>query len=229
MWLFFIGLMIASMVVGSILNAKIEKYSKEMLPSGMTGKMVAEKMLHDYGITDVTVQSVKGKLTDHYNPVDKTLNLSEVTYNRATVAAAAVAAHECGHAVQHAYGYKWLTLRSKLVPIVQFGSNWSQWVLLAGMLLMGISNLVSFGQTVLLIGIVLFGLTTLFSFVTLPVEYNASSRALAWLDSSNITVGLQHDQAKDALNSAARTYVVAALSSLATLLYYVMIFLGRRD
>lgn len=229
MWLFFIGLMIASMVVGSILNAKIEKYSKEMLPSGMTGKMVAEKMLRDYGITDVTVQSVKGKLTDHYNPVDKTLNLSEVTYNRATVAAAAVAAHECGHAVQHAYGYKWLTLRSKLVPIVQFGSNWSQWVLLAGMLLMGISNLVSFGQTVLLIGIVLFGLTTLFSFVTLPVEYNASSRALAWLDSSNITVGLQHDQAKDALNSAARTYVVAALSSLATLLYYVMIFLGRRD
>ena len=181
-----------------------------MLPSGMTGKMVAEKMLHDYGITDVTVQSVKGKLTDHYNPVDKTLNLSEVTYNRATVAAAAVAANACGHAVQ-------------------FGSNWSQWVLLAGMLLMGISNLVSFGQTVLLIGIVLFGLTTLFSFVTLPVEYNASSRALAWLDSSNITVGLQHDQAKDALNSAARTYVVAALSSLATLLYYVMIFLGRRD
>lgn len=229
MWVVFIVLMVVSLIVSKTLNRKIEKYSQEMIPSGLTGKEIAEKMLRSFGITDVKVQSVAGKLTDHYNPTDKTLNLSETTYNMNSIAAAAVAAHECGHAVQHAVGYKWLKMRSAMVPFVQFGSRWSQWILLAGMLLLGVASLVSFGEILLLIGIILFSLTTIFSFVTLPVEYNASDRALNWLETSGMVVGEQHDKAQDALKCAARTYVVAALSSLATLLYYLMILNNRRS
>ncbi|MBR6490751.1 MAG: zinc metallopeptidase [Bacteroidales bacterium] len=228
-WIVFIVLMVVSLIVSKTLNRKIEKYSQEMIPSGLTGKEIAEKMLRSFGITDVKVQSVAGKLTDHYNPTDKTLNLSETTYNMNSIAAAAVAAHECGHAVQHAVGYKWLKMRSAMVPFVQFGSRWSQWILLAGMLLLGVASLVSFGEILLLIGIILFSLTTIFSFVTLPVEYNASDRALNWLETSGMVVGEQHDKAQDALKCAARTYVVAALSSLATLLYYLMILNNRRS
>ena len=228
-WIVFIVLMVVSLIVSKTLNRKIEKYSQEMIPSGLTGKEIAEKMLRSFGITDVKVQSVAGKLTDHYNPTDKTLNLSDTTYNMNSIAAAAVAAHECGHAVQHAVGYKWLKMRSAMVPFVQFGSRWSQWILLAGMLLLGVASLVSFGEILLLIGIILFSLTTIFSFVTLPVEYNASDRALNWLETSGMVVGEQHDKAQDALKCAARTYVVAAHSSLATLLYYLMILNNRRS
>jgi len=180
-------------------------------------------MLHDNGIFDVQVTSTPGQLTDHYNPLTKTVNLSEGVYHSNSVAAAAVAAHECGHAVQHATAYAPLTMRSRLVPIVSFASNWVQWVLLAGIVL-----LESFPQ-VLTIGVALFATTTLFSFITLPVEINASNRALAWLNSAGITNYSTHEPAKDALKSAAYTYVVAALGSLATLIYYVMILLGRRD
>ena len=205
----FVVLMILSFVVSRTLNARIEKYSKIRLSSGLTGKEVAEKMLRDNGIYDVKVTCVAGTLTDHYNPQTKTVNLSQGVYGQNSIAAAAVAAHECGHAVQHATAYQWLTMRSRMVPMVQFGSQWAQWILLAG--------------------IVLFGLTTLFSVITLPVEYNASERAVAWLDQTGITSGKETTMAKDALKWAARTYLIAALSSLATLLYYLMIFLGRRD
>ena len=184
-------------------------------------------MLRDNGIYDVQVTSVAGTLTDHYNPQTKTVNLSQGVYSQNSIAAAAVAAHECGHAVQHATAYKWLTMRSRMVPMVQFGSQWAQWILLAGILLLSFSNLI--GRWVLLVGIVLFALTTIFSLITLPVEYNASERAVAWLDETGITSGDETTMAKDALKWAARTYLVAALSSLATLLYYLMIFLGRRD
>lgn len=197
-----------------------------MNSSGLTGKEIAEKMLYDNGITDVKVTSTRGTLTDHYNPVTKTVNLSEGVYNSNSVAAAAVAAHECGHAVQHNVGYAWLKMRSSLVPIVSFGSRWSQWLLLIGLLLLSFS---SFGYGILVAGIILFALTTLFAFITLPVEYDASSRALKWLETTSITVGVEHDHAKDALKWAARTYVVAAISSLATLLYYIAIASGRRD
>ena len=223
----FVVLMILSFVVSRTLNARIEKYSKIRLNSGLTGKEVAEKMLRDNGIYDVKVTSVAGTLTDHYNPQTKTVNLSQGVYGQNSIAAAAVAAHECGHAVQHATAYRWLTMRSRMVPMVQFGSQWAQWILLAGIVLLGFSNLI--GRWVLLIGIVLFGLTTLFSVVTLPVEYNASERAVAWLDETGLTSGQETAMAKDALKWAARTYLIAALSSLATLLYYLMIFLGRRD
>lgn len=189
----------------------------------MTGADVALKMLHDNGIYDVKVTHVQGQLTDHYNPMTKTVNLSEGVYGSCSVMAAAVAAHECGHAVQHACAYAPLTLRSKLVPVVQFSSSIVSWVLLGGILLLN-----SFPQ-LLLAGIILFATTTLFSFVTLPVEINASQRALAWLSNSGITNVRNHSQAEDALRSAAYTYVVAALGSLATLIYYVMIFMGRRD
>ncbi len=223
----FVVLMIASFVVSRTLNARIEKYSKIRLSSGLTGKEVAEKMLRDNGIHDVKVTCVAGTLTDHYNPQTKTVNLSQGVYGQNSIAAAAVAAHECGHAVQHATAYQWLTMRSRMVPMVQFGSQWAQWILLAGIVLYGFSALV--GRWVLLVGIVLFGLTTLFSVITLPVEYNASERAVAWLDQTGITSGKETTMAKDALKWAARTYLIAALSSLATLLYYLMIFLGRRD
>lgn len=229
-WVIFIGLMLISLAVSQTLKVKFNRYSKERLSSGLTGREVAEKMLKDNGIYDVTVTATKGNLTDHYNPKNKTVNLSESVYNESSVAAAAVAAHECGHAVQHATAYSWLTFRSVIVPFVQFGSNWSQWILLVGLVMLGISQTFqSIGYVVLLIGIGLFALTTLFAFITLPVEYNASRRALAWLDSTGITQGKEHEHAKDALKWAARTYVVAAISSLATLLYYIALVLGRRD
>jgi len=194
----------------------------------LTGKEVAEKMLRDNGIYDVNVTCVQGKLTDHYNPQDKTVNLSEGVYASNSIAAAAVAAHECGHAVQHATAYRWLTMRSNMVPMVQFGSKWSQWILLAGIFLISIKSLFNLGQWILLVGIALFALTTLFSLITLPVEYNASSRAVAWLDNTGITSGQETEKAKDALKWAARTYLIAALSSLATLLYYISIVMGNR-
>ncbi|HLP04497.1 MAG TPA: zinc metallopeptidase [Paludibacter sp.] len=209
-----------SWIIQNNLNSKFRRYSQISIPRGMTGKDVAEKMLRDCGIHDVKVTSTNGHLTDHYNPLTKTVNLSENVYASSNVAAAAIAAHECGHAVQHAYAYAPLALRTKLVPIVSFASNWMQWVLLAGVIFVN-----SFPQ-LLLAGIVLFAITTLFSFITLPVEINASSRALAWLNGAGITNYETHEQAKDALKTAAYTYVVAALGSLATLIYYIMIFLG---
>ena len=212
-----------SWLISSNLKSKFKKYSKIPISGGLTGRDVAEKMLRDHGIYDVKVISTSGQLTDHYNPANKTVNLSEGVYASNSVAAAAVAAHECGHAVQHANAYAPLTLRSKLVPVVSFASSWMQWVLLAGIIFVQ-----SFPQ-LLLIGIVLFATTTLFSFVTLPVEINASSRALAWLSNAGITNYETYPPAKDALKSAAYTYVVAALGSLAALVYYILIFLGARD
>lgn len=224
----FVVLMIASFIIQKTLTSRIEKYSKVQLSSGLSGKEVAEKMLRDNGIYDVQVTCTGGYLTDHYDPTKKTVNLSQGVFEGRNISSAAVAAHECGHAVQHATAYRWLTMRSKLVPAVQFGSQFSQWILLAGVLLLSFSSFI--GQWVLLVGIVLFALTTLFSIITLPVEYNASDRAVEWLDSHAITTGEETAMAKDALRWAARTYLIAALSSLATLLYYVMIFLGgRRD
>ena len=222
-WSIFIGFALLSWLVSSRLKNKFEAYSKIALPNGMTGKDVAEKMLRDNGIYDVKVISTPGHLTDHYNPANQTVNLSESVFYSNSIAAAAVAAHECGHAVQHATAYAPLKMRSALVPVVSFASNWVQWVLLGGILLIN-----SFPQ-LLLFGIILFAFTTIFSFVTLPVEINASSRALAWLSNAGITNNATHDKAEDALRSAAYTYVVAALGSLATLLYYVMIFLGSRS
>jgi Zn-dependent membrane protease YugP len=209
---------LVSWLIQRSLKSKFERYSKIPIPRGMTGKDVAQKMLRDNGIYDVTVTSTNGHLTDHYNPTDKTVNLSENVYGSNSVAAAAIAAHECGHAVQHATAYAPLQLRSKLVPVVNFASNWMQWVLLAGILMVQ-----NFPQ-LLLAGIVLFAITTLFSFITLPVEIDASRRALVWLNGAGITSYDTHDQAKDALKTAAYTYVVAALGSLATLVYYIMIF-----
>ncbi len=222
-WVLFIGIALVSWLVSWNLKSKFKKYSSIPLDNGMTGKDVAEKMLHDNGIYDVQVISTPGSLTDHYNPTNKTVNLSETVYATNSVAAAAVAAHECGHAVQHEKAYAPLKLRSKLVPAVSFASKWVTWILLAGIFLVE-----SFPQ-LLLAGIVLFALTTLFSFITLPVEIDASRRALAWLSNAGITNAFNHDKAQGALRSAAYTYVVAALSSLATLIYYIMVFLGRRD
>ncbi|MFN9112023.1 MAG: zinc metallopeptidase [Bacteroidota bacterium] len=215
-------IMLASWLVSNRLKSKFEMYSELHLQNGMSGKEIAEKMLADHGIYDVKVISVEGQLTDHYNPADKTVNLSEGVYNQRNAAAAAVAAHECGHAVQHAVAYSWLEMRSKLVPVVSVASNFVQWILLAGILMMK-----AFPQ-LLLVGIVLFALTTLFSIITLPVEYDASNRALAWLENKQMLNREEHAGAKDALNWAARTYVVAAIGSIATLLYYVSIYLGRR-
>ncbi|MCQ2276067.1 MAG: zinc metallopeptidase [Bacteroidales bacterium] len=226
-WIIFIVFMVLSAIVSKVLNSRIEKYSRLPLSSGMTGREVAEKMLRDNGIYDVKVTSVAGTLTDHYNPANKTVNLSSGVYGSNSIAAAAVAAHECGHAVQHATAYRWLNMRSKMVPMVQFGSKWSTWILLAGMVLLGFAKVL--GEWLLLVGIVLFAFSTLFSLITLPVEYNASERAVAWLDETGITSGQETVKAKDALKWAARTYLIAALSSLATLLYYIMIYLGRRD
>ena len=220
-WILFIGIALLSWVVQANLQNKFERYSKIPTGSGMTGRDVALKMLHDNGIYDVQVTHTPGHLTDHYNPMTKTVNLSESVYASDSVAAAAVAAHECGHAVQHATEYGPLQLRSRLVPVVSAASQWMSWVLLAGILLLNV-----FPQ-LLFIGIVMFASTTIFSFVTLPVEINASQRALAWLNSAGVTTSTNHSQAQDALKSAACTYVVAALGSLATLVYYVMIFMGR--
>lgn len=228
--LIFIVFMALSWIVSKVLNARIEKYSKMGISSGLSGKEIAEKMLHEHGIFDVTVTCTSGVLTDHFNPENKTVNLSEAVYNGRNISAAAVAAHECGHAVQHATAYRWITMRTKMVPVVQFGSKWSQWILLAGILLLSISKAFqSIGQGILLAGIVLFALTTLFSIITLPVEYNASARAVEWLDRTGMTTGKENEYAKDALKWAARTYLIAALSSLATLLYYIFIFLRSRD
>ena len=217
-YIIFAVVALVSWLIQRSLKSKFERYSKIPIPRGMTGKDVAQKMLRDNGIYDVTVTSTNGHLTDHYNPTDKTVNLSENVYGSNSVAAAAIAAHECGHAVQHATAYAPLQLRSKLVPVVNFASNWMQWVLLAGILMVR-----TFPQ-LLLAGIVLFAITTLFSFITLPVEIDASRRALVWLNGAGITSYDTHDQAKDALKTAAYTYVVAALGSLATLVYYIMIF-----
>jgi len=211
---------LVSWLVQKSLELKFKKYSEVSLP--LSGREVAEKMLHDNGIYDVDVISVDGQLTDHYNPANKTVNLSEPVFEQRSVAAAAVAAHECGHAVQHAVGYAPLKLRSALVPAVSFSSKWMPWILLAGVLL------VNFSVIPLGVGIVLFAITTLFSFITLPVEINASMRAVRWLEQAGITNSETIPMAKSALKSAAYTYVVAALSSLATLLYYIVIFLGRR-
>lgn len=203
------------------LKSKFEKYSRIPTDNGLTGRQVAEKMLRDNGIYDVTVTSTPGMLTDHYNPSNRTVNLSEGVFASNSIAAAAVAAHECGHAVQHATAYAPLRLRSSLVPVVNFASQWMSWVLLAGILL------IQTMPQIMLVGIILFAMTTLFSFVTLPVEIDASRRAIAWLGQSGIAIGPKNDNARDALKSAAYTYVVAALGSLATLIYYVLIFLGR--
>ena len=219
----FLGVTILSWMVQANLQSKFKKYSKVPLNGGMTGREVAEKMLRDNGIYNVTVTCTPGHLTDHYNPSDGTVNLSESVYHSNSVAAAAVAAHECGHAVQHAVAYGPLQMRSALVPVVSFASNTVQWVLLAGILLVEVF------PALLLIGIGLFALTTLFSFVTLPVEIDASRRATQWLSSAGITSPYNHQMAVSALSSAAYTYVVAALGSLATLLYYVMIFLGSNE
>lgn len=222
-WIIFIGIAVVSWLVQMNLQNKFKKYSKIPTGNGMTGADVALKMLHDNGIYDVTVTHTPGHLTDHYNPANKTVNLSESVYSSNSIMAAAVAAHECGHAVQHATAYAPLKMRSALVPVVSFASNIVQWVLLGGIIMVQ-----SFPQ-LLLFGIILFAATTLFSFITLPVEINASSRALVWLSSAGITNVATHDKAEDALRSAAYTYVVAALGSLATLLYYIMVFLGSRS
>lgn len=219
-WLIFGVFMILSWIISSVLKSKFRKYSRIPVDNGMSGREVAERMLRDNGIYDVTVGCVQGELTDHYNPDKKTINLSREVYEGRSIAAAAVAAHETGHAVQHATAYAWLGLRSKLVPPVTFASKWVQWILLGGIIL------VNTFPALLLTGIILFALTTLFSFVTLPVEINASQRALAWLSNTGITSTMNHDKAQDALKWAAYTYVVAALGSLATLLYYIMIFMG---
>ena len=215
-----------SLYVSNKLKSKFKNYSKMHLQNGMSGKEIAEKMLRDNGIYDVKVISTPGMLSDHYNPNKKTVNLSEGVYSQRNAAAAAVAAHECGHAVQHAKSYSWLKMRSALVPVVSVASNLSQWVILAGLVLLYTSTL---GPTIFFIGIVLFGLGTLFSFITLPVEYDASNRALTWLETENMLTRQEHDAAQDSLKWAARTYVVAALGSLATLLYFVGIFMGSRD
>ncbi len=222
-YVLFIAIALISFMVQRTLQSKFERYSKVPLPYGLTGRDIAVRMLQENGINNVTVTQVDGKLTDHYNPSNHTVNLSREVYYGNSVAAAAVAAHECGHAVQHATAYSFLKMRSSLVPVVSFASNWMQWVLLIGILTIEVF------PSIMLVGIILFALTTLFSFVTLPVEINASQRALAWLDNAGVTNASTHPQAKDSLKWAAYTYVVAALSSLATLVYYVMIFLGRRD
>jgi Zn-dependent membrane protease YugP len=214
--------MLASWLVSHQLKSRFKKYSLLPMNNGYTGRDVAEKMLRENGIIDVKIMSVTGELTDHYNPVNKTVNLSRDVYFGNHIAAGAVSAHECGHAIQHAHAYSWLRMRSNLVPVVSFASNWIQWILIGGVLLIN-----TFPQ-LLLAGIVLFALTTAFSFITLPVEINASKRALAWLQTANVTSYSTHLKAQDALKWAAYTYVVAALGSLATLLYYIMIYLGRR-
>jgi Zn-dependent membrane protease YugP len=220
------AILLVSWLVSSQLKSKFKKYSKVQLQNGMSGKEIAEQMLADHGITDVQVISTPGRLTDHYHPTKKTVNLSESVYSQRNAASAAVAAHEVGHAVQHAQAYSWLEMRSQLVPIVSVASQFSQWVIFGGLILMGMVS-VGVGQMVLLAGIIMFGLGTLFSFITLPVEYDASNRALAWLKRENMVTTDEYKGSEDALKWAARTYVVAAIGSLATLLYFISIYLGR--
>ncbi|MBO7317184.1 MAG: zinc metallopeptidase [Bacteroidales bacterium] len=222
-YIIFIVFAILSYIVQHMLQSRFKKYSEVPMPYGLTGKDIAERMLRENGITNVSVTHTPGTLTDHYNPLTHTINLSEGVYNSCSIAAAAVAAHETGHALQHATSYAPLNMRSSLVPVVNFASSWMQWVLL-----IGIFTIESFPQ-IMLAGIILFGITTLFSFITLPVEINASQRALAWLNTAGVTNTQTHPMAKDALKWAAYTYVVAALSSLATLVYYIFMFMGRND
>lgn len=221
-YLISILIMGVSWYVSSTMQRRFKEYSQ--MPIRMTGKEVAEKMLRDNGIYDVQVISVAGALTDHYNPLDKTVNLSDWVYAQSNVAAAAVAAHECGHAVQHNTAYAWLTMRSKLVPVVQVSSQYVQWIILTGFGVLMFTK----SPLILGVGILLFAITTVFSFITLPVEFDASARALKWLDSTQILIGNEHKAAKNALGWAASTYVVAALGSLVTLLYYISIFMGAR-
>ncbi len=221
------AIFLVSMYVSKKLKSKFKKYSQIQLQNGMSGKEIAEKMLADNGINDVEVVSVAGMLTDHYNPANKTVNLSEGVYHQKNAAAAAVAAHECGHAVQHATAYNWLQLRSKIVPAVGISSKLSNIVIMAGLVLTGMGT--AFGSSIFLVGILLFAVTTAFTFITLPVEFDASNRALAWLENENMVTQEEHAGAKDALKWAARTYVVAALGSLATLLYFVSMFMGGRN
>jgi Zn-dependent membrane protease YugP len=225
--IYFIGIvfLLISLAVSWRLKSKFNEYSQIPIRSNLSGKEIAERMLKDHGIYDVRVLSVEGKLTDHYNPADKTVNLSPEVYEGRNAAAAAVSAHECGHAVQHAKAYSFLKMRSALVPVVSVASNYMQWVILGGILLLSSTG----NPTVLGVGVALFGLTTLFSFITLPVEFDASKRALAWIDNNGIVTSQEHAMSKDALWWAAMTYVVAALGSLATLLYYVSLLMGRRD
>ena len=216
--------MVLGMIVQYRLKSKFAQYSQVPTSSGMSGKEVAEKMLRDNGIYDVQITSADGFLSDHYNPLNKTVNLSPDVYEGRTVSAAAVAAHECGHAMQHATSYSMLMLRSRLVPMVQVSSTLSQWVIIAGLGMFGFGG---GNTTVLLIGIILFAVSTLFSVITLPVEFDASARALKWLDTARITNNNEHEQAKDALKWAALTYVVAALASIAMLVQYILIYMGR--
>ena len=218
--LLFLGV---SMLVSMVLKGKFARYSKVPLANGLTGHEIAEKMLRENGIYDVKVTSVDGFLSDHYNPANKTVNLSPEVYNGNSVAAAAVAAHECGHAVQHATAYQWLAMRSKLVPVVQVSSSLVNWILLIGVIMAASGN-----PTVLLIGIIMMSATVLFTLITLPVEFDASNRALAWLNHSNVTNSGEYPKAKDALKWAALTYVVAALAAVVTLVQYIMIYLGSR-
>lgn len=220
--LVFLGI---SFLVSAILKSKFTKYSKIPLANGMSGKEIAQKMLKENGIYDVNVTSVEGFLSDHYNPVNRTVNLSPDVYNGTSISAAAVAAHECGHAVQHATAYGPLMLRSKLVPAVQMSSMLVNWVLMAGMIVLAITK----NPVVLLIGIIVMSVTVIFSLITLPVEFDASKRALAWLDRTNVTNSEEYPKAKDALKWAATTYVVAALAAVVTLIQYIMIYLGSRD
>jgi len=220
--LLFLGI---SFLVSSILKGKFSRYSKLQLSKGLSGKEIAEKMLRENGIYDVTVTSVDGFLSDHYNPLNKTVNLSPDVYHGVSVSAAAVAAHECGHAVQHATAYGPLVFRSRMVPVVQFSANIVNWVLMAGIIMLAVSN----NATVLLIGIIMMSLTVLFSLVTLPVEFDACKRALAWLEQTNVTNSEEYPLAKDALKWAATTYVVAALAAVVTLIQYVMIYLNSRE
>ena len=219
--LLFVGI---SMIVSMILKSRFAAYSKIPLASRLTGKEVAEKMLRENGICDVKVTSVDGFLTDHYNPINKTINLSPEVYNNYSVASAAIAAHETGHAVQHATAYAWLNLRSKLVPAVQFSSSIVNWILLIGIFMASSGN-----STLLLFGIALFAMTVIFSVVTLPVEFDASRRALAWLEHTNVTNSQEFPKAKNALTWAAMTYVVAALAAVVTLVQYIMIYMGSRN
>lgn len=222
-WIIFIGFALASWLVSHQLKSRFANYSKIPTANGMSGKEVVEKMLRDNNIYGVKIESVEGELTDHYNPADKTINLSEEVYYGTNIAAAAVAAHETGHALQHAQAYAWLGMRSSLVPAVSFSSRYMQWILLGGILL------INTFPALLLFGIFLFAMTTIFSFITLPVEINASNRALVWLQTSGITTTQTHEKAEDALKWAGYTYVIAALGSLATLLYYISIYMGRRN
>lgn len=218
--LVFLGI---SMLVSMILKGKFSAYSRLPLANGMSGKEVAEKMLRDNGIFDVKVTSAEGFLSDHYNPANKTVNLSPDVFEGRSIASAAVAAHECGHAVQHAAAYQWLTLRSKMVPTVQFSSTLVNWILLVGVIMAVRGN-----PTILLVGIILMGLTVLFTLITLPVEFDASKRALAWLNHTNVANAQEYPKAKDALKWAAMTYVVAALAAVVTLVQYIFLYMGSR-